>query len=93
MKEVDHRLTEAVLLGGWGLEGHSLHAVWAADGEIGQLGRVVDAEVMRQTCVRRIQQHIPDRRAIRLAPVKREARGLLAEIHLDGVLERQMVRG
>jgi hypothetical protein len=89
--EVDHRLAEAVLLGGWGVEGDGLHAGRAADGQVGQLGGEVDAVVVRQPLIGGVQQHEPDRLAVRGALVQGQAYGLLAEVDLDDAGHGQVV--
>src|SRR5262249_13662846 len=90
-REVDHRLPERILRGRRCLEGHRLHALWAADREVAELGRVVHAQIICQTLVGGVQQDEPDGLAIGLAFVERQAHSLLAEVDLDGALQGQVI--
>src|SRR3989440_4622809 len=89
--EVDQRLPERILCWRWGVEGHGLHAGRAADPDIGELGRIVHTQVMRQANVRGIQEDEPGSLAIRLPFVQWQAYRLVAEIHLYGALFGQVV--
>ncbi len=91
--EVDQRWPERILRGRGGINGHGLHAGGAADADIGELGRKVHAQVMRQPGVRGIQEDEPGSLAVRLPFVQRQAHRLVAEIDLDGALLGQVVPG
>ena len=94
--EVDDRLPELVLVGCRRLERHGLHGLRVADREVAELGRVVDAKVVRDPLVRGVEQDVPDlllvRRAlVRDALVERQAHRLVAQVHLDRALLGQVV--
>ena len=91
--EVDQRLPERILRWRWGVEGHRLHAGGAADPDIGELGRIVHAQIMRQPGVRGIQKDEPGCLAIRFPFVQWQAHRLVAEVHLYGALSGQLVPG
>ncbi len=78
-------------VGGGRVERHGLDAVRAADAEVGQLGREVDAEVVRHALVGGVEQDVPDRLAVGPALVQREAYRLLAEVDVDRALLGQMI--
>ena len=59
-REVDDRRPEVVLFRARVFLCHRLDAGGAADPDVGQLGRVVDAEVIREALVGGIQQEVPD---------------------------------
>ncbi|TMC87605.1 MAG: hypothetical protein E6J22_17215 [Chloroflexi bacterium] len=91
--EVDQRLPKRILRRRWGVESHRLHAGEAADADIGELGRIVHAQIMCQPNVGGIQQDEPGGLAIGLPFVQRHAHRLAAEIDLDGALLGQVVPG
>jgi len=57
--KVGHRLAESVLLRRGRFEGDRLHRGRVADREVGQLGRIVYAQVVCQPGVGCVQQHVP----------------------------------
>ena len=90
--EVDHAGTEAVLGRSRILEFHGLDAFRATIADVCELGRIVDAQVVRKPGIRRVQQHIPDSSAVwPLAGIERQTHRVVAEIDLDGALQRQLV--
>ena len=91
--EVDQRWPERILRWCWVVDGHRLHAGGAADPDIGELGRIVHAQVMRQPDVRGIQEDEPGGLAIGLPFVQWQAHRLGVEIDLDGALLGQVVPG
>ena len=94
--EVHHRGPERVLQRRRRAEGHRLHRGRVADRDVGELGRVVHAQVVRQPGVGGVQQDVPDllrvRRArIRRPWVQRQAHRLIAQVDLDGALLGQVI--
>ena len=84
--EVHDGLPERVLGRRRRLEVHRLYGVRVADPDVCELGRVVHAEVVRDALVGGIEQSEPDRLAVRLALVERQAHAFLVEINLDRAL-------
>jgi hypothetical protein len=91
--EVDQRWPERILRWRGVVNSHGLHAGGAADREIGELGRKVHAQVMRQPGVGGIQEDEPGGLAIGLPFVQWQAHRLGGEIDLDGALLGQVVPG
>ena len=92
--EVHHARAERVLACGVGLvERHGLHRGRVADRDVGELGRVVHAQVVRQPGVGGVQQHVPHCLAVRGARVQRQPHRLLAEVDLDRAFLGQVSSG
>src|SRR4029079_2366962 len=88
--ELDDRLAERIVSRSGRVETDFLDALRAADPEVAQLGRVIDAVIVGEARIRRVEQHEPDGLTARLALVERQADGLLAQVDLNRTLERQM---
>ena len=95
--EVNHGRSEGIRLRRRVALSDRLDARRAADPDVRQLRRVVDAQVVGETLIRGVEQEIPhllglarmirDRRVSR---VNRKPNGLVAEVHLDGAFLSQM---
>jgi len=94
---VYERRAEPVLSRGRRIQRHCLDASRTTDGEVCQLGSVLDAKVVCQTLVRRVEQQEPHlfgfARIVRnrgIARVERKPRGLTAQVELDHALVRKV---
>ena len=74
-------------------ERHGLHCSRVADRDIGQLGRLIHAQVVRHPSVGSIQQHIAHLLPVRGAQVQRQPHRLLAQVHLARPLQGQAITG
>ena len=97
--EVNHGRSEGIGLRRRVVLGDRLDARWAADPDVRQLRRVVDAQVVGETLIRGVEQEIPHLlglarmiRVRRVSRVNRKPNGLVAEVHLDGAFLGQMAR-
>src|SRR5205823_4823463 len=61
------------------------------DRDVAELGRVVDAEVVRDPLIRGIEQDEPDFLAVRSTLVQRQTHALLAEVNLDRALHGEVI--
>ncbi len=89
--EVYHGRAEPVLLRRGAVEGDRLHRGRVADRDVGQLGRVVHAQVVGQPDIGGVQQDVPDLLGVRGARVR--AHRLGAEINLEGAFQGQVIPG
>ncbi len=91
--EVHHPGPERVRLRCRVGERDGLHRGRVADRDVGELGRVVHAQVVRQPGVGGIQQHVPHLLPVRGARVQRQPYRFLAEVDLDRAFQGQVSSG
>ena len=91
--EVHGRRPERVGLRRRRAERHGLHRGRVADRDVGELGRVVHAQVVRQPGVGGIQQDVPHGLAVRGARVQRQPHRLLAQVDLERAFLGQVIAG